>query len=84
MAVTPQELEATLAIIAAKAKPLRDAGIMGRVSVGDVHFDLTGESPLVPLPQGTEEPANPIDDADTYGGEMPRRKGADKGTEDED
>ena len=82
------KLEETLTIIATKAKDLRVAGITGRVSVGDVHFDLDAAEQAAPilLPPTSEQKqeTNPLDDAETYGGEMPRRRGADQATETED
>lgn len=81
--MTATEFEQTLAVIATKAKDLRDAGISGRVSVGDVHFDLNPAEPaMIQLPRETEHEGNPLDDAETYGGEMPRRRGQPQETED--
>jgi hypothetical protein len=72
--MTGKQLEEHLTTIAAKAKALRDAGVVGRLTIGDVSFELA-DVMLPPAPQQGGEQSNPIDDADTFGGTMPERKG---------
>jgi hypothetical protein len=75
MDMTAQDLEQTLTIIEARAKGLRAAGITGRVSVGDVHFELEAAGlPLVPVTTSQATEVNALDDAETYGGLMPKRR----------
>jgi hypothetical protein len=38
--MTAKDLEDTLAAIATKAKALRDAGVVGPVTIGDISFEL--------------------------------------------
>jgi hypothetical protein len=85
--MTTQDLEAGLKLIAAHASALRKAGVTGRVKVGDVEFDLaTAEpaaEPLVPSTTTTDRPDDILKDPLTYGGTMPRRRGARPTDEDE-
>jgi hypothetical protein len=68
--MSPDDLDKTLAAIALRAPALRDAGVTGRVTIGDIVFEL--DAP-VPVPQPTSD-LPPVDDPDTYGGEMPQRR----------
>jgi hypothetical protein len=79
--MTAKDLEDTLAAIATKAQALRDAGVVGPVTIGDVSFELArSEAPaptISPLPgeQGPPvEHGNLLDDPATYGGDIPRRR----------
>jgi hypothetical protein len=69
-----KDLEEQLATIAAKAKALRDAGVVGRVTIGDVSFELADIIPT-PLPQSDTDQGSALDDPDSYGGSVPERKG---------
>ena len=76
--MTPDQLDKTLSTIAARAKELRDAGVTGRIQVGDIAFDLGGgEPPSVPA-HPEQEPANPLDDPATFGGRMPQPRWRDR------
>jgi len=79
-------LEEVLITIARQALALREAGVVGRVTVGEVSFDLAGaEPPPVALPQPADDgQGNPLDDPDTYGGQVPRRRGADQPDKDDE
>lgn len=68
-------LEETLATIAAKAKSLRDAGVVGRVTVGEVSFALADPEALTSIPSGHEPRGNLLDDPELYGGHVPERRG---------
>lgn len=62
-----------LTAIAGKAASLRDAGIVGRVSIGDVNFELGRVDPA-PAPMVAPQDdgrGNAIDDPATYGGHVP-------------
>lgn len=82
--MTAKQLEEHLDAIAKKAKNLRDAGVTGRVTIGDISFELAEAAEPGPTQAPAAEPANPLDDRDTYGGRMPRRRGAPPTEEDED
>lgn len=70
--MTGKQLEEHLTVIAAKAKGLRDAGVVGRVTIGDVSFELA-EVIVQQQPTGEQqEHTNPLDDPATYGGQMPQ------------
>lgn len=71
--MTGKQLEEHLTTIAAKAKALRDAGVVGRVTIGDVSFELADVLPP-PAPQSVDD-QRALDDPDTFGGAMPERKG---------
>lgn len=71
--MTASELAEKLTVIADKAKALRDAGVVGRVDVDGVSFEL-GEAALPAGPQFEEAPGTPLDDKDTYGGFIPQRR----------
>ena len=66
-------LEEALTLIVRKAKELRDAGVVGRVFVGDVNFELAPSEPpnVIETPVSTD----PLEDKDTFGGKIPRRRG---------
>lgn len=74
--MTAKDLEDTLAAIASKAKAMREAGVVGTVTIGDVSFVLDGpeqQAPVMTAPQAPELAA--IDDPITYGmTEMPTRR----------
>lgn len=77
------DLETTLDVIARKAQALRDAGVTGEIRVGDIHFEIT-PAPSTPAASNDQEPiANPEKDPDTYGGELPRRRGESSPVEDD-
>ncbi len=73
-----KQLDETLTTIANRAKALRDSGVVGRVSVGDVSFDLASPEPVpaVPVMATQDNIGSPLDDPDTYGGHLPQRRGA--------
>lgn len=81
--MTAKQLEETLTIIATKAKGLRDAGVFGLVRIGEIEFRLDSPDPVM-LPAKNETEMAPINDPDTYGGEMPRRRGAPQHDEDDE
>lgn len=73
--MNPKDLEDTLAAIAGKAKALREAGVSGPVTIGDVSFELDGPEPAAPvMAQPQEQDLPPIDDPETYGGFVPHRR----------
>lgn len=76
--MTAKDLDDTLKTIAANAKAMRDAGVVGRVVANGVEFELDSTERLPPqqLGQQVEESAvSPLDDAATYGGaEVPKRR----------
>lgn len=77
--MTAKELEETLTTIATKAKALREAGVVGRVTIGDISFALEGGVQPLPVPtqeQADDEPTGDLDDPDTFGGQMPHRRKA--------
>lgn len=74
--MTAKDLDDTLKTIAANAKALRDAGVVGQVTIGEVTFCLEGGGPP-PMPLGErqdDEPTGDLDDPDTFGGQMPQRR----------
>jgi hypothetical protein len=87
--MTAKQLAETLTTIAEKAKALREAGVVGRVQIGDVSFEV-GELEQ-PAPVQTTQPSNgahstdAFEDPDTYGGYVPtRRRPEEQQFEDED
>ena len=78
--MTTKELAETLSTIADKAKALRDAGVVGRVSIGDVSFELAEDvlEPIPAIPPVDVGRGSALDDPDTYGGYIPRRRGAEE------
>ena len=77
--MTAKDLDDTLKTIAANAKAMRDAGVVGRVVANGVEFELDSSehSSSSTLAQQTvdESAVAPIDDADTYGAaEVPKRR----------
>lgn len=75
--ITADELEKTLTVIAAKAKSLREAGIFGRLTIGDVAFDLSDVAEPGPAAATAPEPSStdPFNDPDTYAsGHVPTRR----------
>jgi hypothetical protein len=75
--MTAKDLDDTLKTIAANAKAMRDAGVVGRVVANGVEFELDSpEPPPVPLVQTSDaSPVAPLDDAVTYGtSEVPTRR----------
>jgi hypothetical protein len=90
--MTNKQLEETLATLAAKAKDLRQAGVT-RVAIGDIELELAEpEPPPAPPPVDERQPKSEddgrrrsaIDDPDTFGGEIPRRRGAPRVVEHEE
>jgi hypothetical protein len=77
VAVTANDLDETLATIERRAKGLRDAGVIGRVTIGDITFELDAlePAPLMPLQQSAPQEKDPLDDGDTFGtGAVPKRR----------
>lgn len=70
----PKDLEEQLTVIASKAKALRDSGVVGRLTIGDVSFELADFIPPATTQQDNQ-PQRELDDPDTFGGQMPERKG---------
>lgn len=81
--MTAKELGEALTMIAEKAKPLRDAGVFGRVRIGDVEFEVCDIASPQSAPAVPEAPVNALDDGDTYGGFVPQRKRPPQATEEE-
>ena len=77
-------LEETLALSAKKAKDLRDAGVVGRVIVADVSFELAPSEPPAAAIVDDAPSTDPLDDKDTFGGQIPRRRGHEGPQDDED
>jgi len=78
--MTNADLEDRLKLIAKLAPELRKAGVVGKVAIGDVAFELDPLDPgLIEAPsEPTTTPDKPDDamrDPDLYGGEVPRRRG---------
>lgn len=71
--MTASELAETLTVIADKAKALRDAGVVGRIEVANISFEI-GEAFAPTGPMHEDAPGNPLDDKDTYGGFIPTRR----------
>lgn len=76
------DLESTLDVIARKAQALRDAGVTGVIHVGDIRFEVA-PAPTQAASEDKEPIANPEKDPDTYGGELPRRRGESVPVEDD-
>jgi hypothetical protein len=72
--MNPQQLDEILKSIATNAKGLREAGISGRVVVFGIEFNLTEPEPSLPVQPPTNSDVDPLDDPDTFGGEMPIRR----------
>lgn len=76
--MTAKDLDDTLKTIAANAKAMRDAGVIGRVIANGVEFELGShdQMPLVELQQKDSARAvDPIDDEVTYGTDgVPKRR----------
>jgi len=70
------DLEKTLETIVKQAPALRKAGVAS-LSVGTVTISLVPPDPpqTAGMDGEAESDRDPIDDGDTYGGEVPRRKG---------
>jgi hypothetical protein len=70
-----KDLGETLKALIASGKELREAGYV-RIEIGEVKLELAKpDAPqLVPVTAGVSEDSNPIDDPDTYGGELPQRR----------
>lgn len=71
--MTAAELAEQLTVIAGQTKALRDSGVIGRVNVGDVSFEI-GEALAPAEPNQEAAPSNPLDDPDTFGGHIPQRR----------
>lgn len=72
--MTAKDLSETLTAIADLTKALRDAGVVGRVHVGDVSFEIGEQLSSAPATQHDAQPQNPLDDPDTFGGFIPQRR----------
>lgn len=72
--MTANELAEKLTTIADKAKALRDAGVVGRVSVDGVSFELADNAPAPTLTAQHDDSLADIDHPDTYGGFIPQRR----------
>lgn len=77
--MTAKDLDETLKTIAANAKAMRDAGVVGRVVANGVEFELASvDLAPVPLAQQASAPkeVDPLDDEVTFGtnGVPQRRK----------
>jgi hypothetical protein len=68
--MSPDDLDKTLAAIALRARDLREAGVTGRVTIGDIVFELDAPVPVQP----SQPEPDPLDDPTTFGGEMPQRR----------
>lgn len=82
--MNPQQFDEILKSIVANAKGLRESGISGRVVVFGVEFNLTEPEPLMPVQPSTNSDIDPLNDEDTFGGEMPRRRTMPRAHEQED
>ena len=69
--MSPEDLDKALAAIAANAKTLRDAGVVGRVTIDAVSFELADTMHLQPMQQ---QPEHVLDDPETFGGFIPQRR----------
>ena len=73
--MTAKELEESLTAIARTAQHLRREGV-SRVMIGEVTIELAQpEAPPPQVAQQPTEPANPLDDPETFGGYIPQRRG---------
>lgn len=75
--MTAKELDEALAAIARRAKDLREAGVVGQVSIGEIEFELAASEPAQPVmvQPGDESRGSPLDDPATFGGDdIPRRR----------
>lgn len=83
--MTAKELDETLKTLIANGKGLREAGYT-RLEVGDVTLELGAPEPAsvtVQSPSGQDD-TDPLNDANTFGGHIPMRRGAPRPTEDEE
>lgn len=71
-----KDLDSTLKTIAANAKAMRDAGVVGRVVANGVEFELASAEPQPALPAQASEPRplDPLDDGVTFGTDGPPRR----------
>lgn len=76
--MTAKDLDDTLKTIAANAKAMRDAGVVGRVVANGIEFELASSEPAQQqhVQQTAEESdVSPLDDPATYGAsEVPKRR----------
>ncbi len=73
--MTAKELAEKLTAIAEAAPVLRAAGVLGRVEVaGEIAFDVCEVITPGAVQQANEPPVHVLDDRETFGGELPRRK----------
>lgn len=83
--MTTKDLDEALTTIAAKAKALRDAGVIGRVTIGEISFDLSDATPSAVTLSRDGVESDPIDDGATFGAErVPQPKWAARPRDDED
>jgi hypothetical protein len=67
------DVKDTLSAIVESAKALREAGVVGRVQIGDVSFELAlPASDIRTVQDGSD--GDPLNDPATYGGFIPRRR----------
>lgn len=84
--MTNADFEARLQLITKAAPDLRAAGVM-TVTVGDIEFALAPHDPPQPTARGpkidddVDEKLSMLADPVTFGGVVPRRRGADRGNE---
>jgi hypothetical protein len=72
-----KDLDDTLKTIAARAKELRDAGVVGRVTIGDIAFELDAPEPqpAVTVQLSDKGEVDPLKDPDTFGTDgVPKRR----------
>src|SRR5690348_13962038 len=73
------KLDEALTLIAAKAKALREAGV-SKLELLGIALELLPDDPPASLPtpetrnDGEEAPVDPLDDPETFGGALPRRR----------
>lgn len=74
--MTVKDLEATIKLLVANGKSLREAGYK-RVAIGDLEAELAShEPPPAEVEDDDEDVADPLGDGITFGSdEVPRRRG---------
>lgn len=83
--MTTKQFEETLTMLVGKAKALRDVGVVGQVSIGNVSFCLapSESAPTALQTQHDDGRGNALDDPATYGGYVPHRRGSEEAEADE-
>jgi len=71
-----EDLDKTLRAIAVNAKALREAGVYGRVTIGDITFELDAPTAAVEVTRQPDKiESDPLNDPATYGADsVPQRK----------